>query len=173
MYPTNSSYNEENSILRRVTKIRVNQPKLDISRSWINSQGYYETHFKCELVLEGMDNTFIRYCKSKSKARKAVCEGSYNYLEEHDMLFSIQDEIENPNKAEAVGQLETLARRGYFSLPTYDFEQGYNKNGNPIWKCECYIEEYNIYCDAKLSSKKDTKKSAAFEMLQYVLSEEE
>lgn len=173
MHSDNSSYDEENSVLRRANEIRVNQPQRDVSRGWINSQEYYETHFKCELVLEGIDNIFIGYGKSKSEARKAVCEGAYNYLEEHDMLFSIQDEIENPNKAGAVGQLETLSRRGYFSLPTYDFEQGYDKNGNPIWKCECHIEEYDTYYWSKSSSKKDAKKSAAFEMLQYVLSEEE
>jgi len=46
-----------------------------------------------------------------------------------------------PNKEKAINQLETLARRGYFSIPVYDFNQEYDKNGNPIWNCECFIDE--------------------------------
>ena len=34
---------------------------------------------------------------------------------------SIRDEIANPNKDEAINQLETLHRRGYFALPEYVF----------------------------------------------------
>ncbi len=45
----------------------------------------------------------------------------------------------------SIGRLEILARRGYLSIPTYDFEQEYDDNGNLVWKCECHIEEYDIY----------------------------
>lgn len=172
MHADNSSYYDETSLLQSSNEVR-SKPKRDSYMSFVNVQEYYKTHFKCEFVLSDVDKKFIGYGKSKVEARKDVCKLAYNYLEEHDLLFSIQDEIENPNKAEAINQLEILARRGYFSIPTYNFEQKYDKNGNPIWKCECHIEEYNIYFDAQSSSKKDAKKSAAFEMLEYVLSEEE
>ena len=106
---------------------------------------------------------------SKSEARKAVCEVAYDYLKKEDLLFTIQDEIENPNKAEAISQLEILARRGYFSIPTYSFKQTYDKDGNPIWTCECHIKEYDEYYQSKASSKKNSKKAAAFKMLKFVL----
>lgn len=102
----------------------------------------------------------------------AVCKVAYEHLQKQNLLFSIRDEIENPSKSQAINQLEILARRGYFSIPTYDFKQEYDKNGNPIWECECHIKEYDTYYSAKSSSKKDAKKSAAFEMLKYVLREE-
>lgn len=98
-----------------------------------------------------------------------VCKLAYEYLQKHDLLFSIRDEIENPNKEEAINQLETLSRRGYFSIPTYDFEQSYDSNGNPVWTCECHIEEEEYYFDETSSSKKDAKKGAAYSMLIYVL----
>ena len=94
---------------------------------------------------------------------------AYEYLEENDLLMSIRDEIENPNKDEAISQLEILARRGYFPLPEYDFQQTYDSDGNPIWDCNCIIEGVERTASAKSSSKKDAKKQAAFEMLQYVL----
>ena len=100
-----------------------------------------------------------------------ACKLAYKYLDDNDYLFSIRDEIENPNKDDAINQLEILARRGYFSIPTYDFEQTYDKDGNPIWESTCHIAEEDESFSAKSSSKKDAKKFAAFEMLQYVLND--
>ena len=168
---SNSSYYDEYSSFHAGNEIR-STPKRDPNTFIINVQEYPKTHFKCELLLNGIDKKFIGYGRSKNDARKDVCELSYHYLEDHDLLFSIRDEIDNPNKTDSINQLEILARRGYFSIPTYDFEQKYDSGGNPIWICKCYIEEYDIYCDAESSSKKDAKKSAAFEMLEYVLKEE-
>ena len=170
---SNLSYNEITS-LSRTNKI-WSTPKRDPNTviKVIDVQEYYKTHFKCELILKGISDKFIGCGSSKNDARKRACERAYHFLEENDLLFSIIDEIDNPNKADAINQLEILARRGYFSIPTYDFEQKYDCNGNPVWRCECYIEEYDIYCYAESSSKKDAKKSAAFEMLEYVLDKEE
>ncbi len=107
--------------------------------------------------------------KSKSDARKDACEQAYQYLDKHNLLFTIRDEIENPNEAQAINQLETLARRDYFSIPTYNFKQKYDEDGNPIWYCECHIEEFEDYYWAEAFSKKEAKKSAAFGMLLIVL----
>lgn len=125
--------------------------------------------YYCLMRLSESLPIFRGFGTSKSMARKAVCELAYNYLEKQGLLFSISDEIENPNKAEAINQLEVLARRGYFSIPTYGFKQKYDKNGNPIWMCECHIKEYDTYYSSKSSSKKDAKKTAAFEMLKFVM----
>ena len=108
---------------------------------------------------------------TKNEARKAVCALAYEYLERNNMLFYIQDEIPNPNINDAINQLEILARRGYFSIPFYTFEQEYNTNGNPVWKCTCHITETAIFFSAKSSSKKQAKKQAAYQMLKYILSE--
>lgn len=130
-------------------------------------------YFQCELKLLNSLPVFRGVGLSKSEARMSACKLAYEYLETHDgPLFSIRDEIENPNKEDAINQLEILARRGYFSIPTYDFEQSYDKDGNPIWTCTCRIAEYSTHFDTRSSSKKDAKKTAAFKMLKYVLKEE-
>lgn len=172
IHSNNSNYYDETSIIRYANEIR-SVPKRDPNTFCINVQEYPKTHFVSKLKLGGIDKIFIGYGKSKSAARKDVCELAYHYLDENDLLFTIQDEIEDPNKDDAINQLEILARRGYFSIPTYDFSQEYDENGNPVWTCECHIEEEEYYFDATSSSKKDAKKTAAFEMLKYVLSEEE
>ena len=162
----NSSYYDEVSGFITANEIR-SKIERDQTFHIINVQEYNRTHFKCWLDL--FNKRFIGYGLSKSLARKDLCRLIYSYLEENSLLHSIRDEIEDPNKDDAINQLEILARRGYFSIPTYEFEQTYDKDGNPIWKSVCHIAEKSKSFSAKSSSKKDAKKSAAFKMLQYIL----
>ncbi|MCM1056814.1 MAG: putative dsRNA-binding protein, partial [Firmicutes bacterium] len=107
---------------------------------------------------------------SKNEARKAVCELAYKELDRKNLLYSIRDEIPNPNINDAISQLEILARRGYFSIPVYDFKQKYDNNGNPVWQCTCHIKEITKHFLANSFSKKNAKKQAAYQMLKYALS---
>lgn len=129
--------------------------------------------YTCQLKLLNELQIFEAYGESKAEARKNVCEFAYKYLEEHDMLFDIHDEIENPCLEESINQLEILARRGYFNIPQYTFKETHDENGNPIWHVECSIEGMKNYYSADGSSKKNTKKAAAFKMLSYLLDLEE
>ena len=131
------------------------------------------TQYASLLILEDVPCCFIGYGNSKNQAKEEASRLAYEYLDEHDLLWTIQDEIENPCKRMSVNQLETLARRGYFSLPTYNFYEDHDEDGNPVWKCECHIEEEDIFCWSTASSKKDAKKDAAWGMLKHVLNMEE
>ncbi|MBD5472817.1 MAG: ribonuclease III family protein [Lachnospiraceae bacterium] len=131
--------------------------------------GNPESKHTCLLKLGELNTIFRSFGTSKNEARKAVCALAYKELERNNMLLSIRDEIPNPNINDAIGQLETLARRGYFSIPFYEFEQEYDTNGNPIWKCTCRIIDITTCFCAKSSSKKYAKKQAAFQMLKYTL----
>lgn len=131
--------------------------------------GTGECKYYCDICLKNNNLHFRDYGPSKSEARKNACKFAYEYLEKEDLLFTIRDEIDNPCEEMAINQLETLARRGYFSIPQYSFEQSYDESGNPIWHCECQISEYENYYWSDASSKKEAKKSAAFCMLQHVL----
>lgn len=132
---------------------------------------YSKLKYRCYLRLLNSLPTFCGFGASIREARMAVCKLAYEYLEKNDMLLSIRDEIEHPNKEDAINQLEILARRGYFSIAEYGFAQSYDKDGNPIWKCKCTIAECEKQTSAKSSSKKDAKKKAAFAMLKFVLKE--
>ena len=128
-----------------------------------------KTKWHCLMKLADDLPIFRGFGQTQADARNNVCKLAYDYLCKQGLWLSIRDEIEDPNKEDAINQLEILARRGYFSLPTYEFEQTYDKDGNPIWKSVCHIAEESKSFSAKSSSKKDAKKSAAFKMLQYVL----
>lgn len=129
--------------------------------------------FHCLLKIDNNLPIFRGFGVSKSEARTAVCKVAYDYLKENNLIISMKTEIKNPNEEEAINQLEILARRGYFSIPAYKFCQEYDKNGNPIWTCECRIHEEQRSFSSKSSSKKRAKKSSAFKMLQYLLKRNE
>ena len=131
------------------------------------------TKYASLLALEDIPCWFIGYGHSKNQAKEEASRLAYEYLDDQNRLWTIQDEIENPCKKMAINQLETLARRGYFSLPTYDFYEDHDEDGNPIWRCECHISEEDIYYWSTASSKKDAKKDAAWRMLRHVLKMEE
>ena len=133
-----------------------------IYQSFPLGYNYSKLKYHCYLKLLDSLPVFCGFGVSISEARMAACKLAYEYLERNDMLPSIRDEIENPNRDDAINQLETLARRGYFSIPTYEFKEIYDNNGNPIWNCECRIAEEDYYFDGTSSSKKEAKKDSAF-----------
>lgn len=131
---------------------------------------------QCQLNLCRPDVPIFRgFGESKSEARMNVCKLAYEYLEKEGYIreMSMADEIEEPALESAINQLEILARRGYFSIPVYEFQENHDKDGNPIWMCRCRIKEYSKAFSQEASVKKEAKKKAALKMLQYVLKEDE
>lgn len=134
--------------------------------------GGQDPKYMCNLKLPGHEEVFLGFGQSEYEARMGAAQAAYKFIEDNGLIPTIRDEIENPNYEDSIGQLETLARRGYFSIPTYEFEETHDEDGNPVWDCECSIKEIDEMRHGEASSKKDAKKQAAFEMLQYVLEEE-
>ncbi len=121
------------------------------------------------LNVVGVQETILGFGNTQSEARQDAARYALQVLEERDLLFSMKDEIPNPNRDDAINQLETLSRRGYFVLPEYSFEQTYDDDGNPIWNCVVYIPETKAEFDADSSTKKDAKKDAAYKLLMHLL----
>lgn len=123
--------------------------------------------FECYLLIE--NKKFCGQGSSKKDARADLCKSLYRFLYNNNLLFDISTEIDNPNIDDAINQLEILARRGYFAIPTYEFEQSYDDDGKSIWECTCYIAKQEKTFSSKSSSKKIAKKSVAFKMLNFIL----
>ena len=112
---------------------------------------------------------FAGFGYSNNEARKNACKLAYEYLESHNMLFTIRDEIEEPTIDMAINQLEILARRDYIAMPEYGYREEHDSDGNPIWHVTCRVAGFDVTMSAESSSKKQAKKEAAFQMLNYVL----
>jgi ribonuclease-3 len=112
---------------------------------------------------------FAGFGYSKNEARRNACKLAYEYLESHNMLFTIRDEIDEPTVEMAINQLEILARRDYIAMPEYEYREEHDADGNPIWFVTCKVEGFDFIASINSSSKKQAKKQVAFEMLNYVL----
>lgn len=122
----------------------------------------------CKLYIDN-GNPFVGFGYSKSEARMAAAESAYQYLDEEDMLLTMADEIDEPTLENAISQLQELAQKGYFSLPVYDFEEKHDRQGNPYWRCECSVKEYQYSYWTEKGTKKEAKRKAAYDMLMSIL----
>ena len=130
-----------------------------------------ETVFRCTLRLDGTERAFTGDGSTRGEARRAACADAYAFLEENGLLFSARGEIKNPNRNDAVNQLDSLYRKGYFSEPEYSFSQSEKEeiNGNPLWTACCRIADLDSSSEAKSATKKEAKREAAYLMLVSVL----
>ena len=130
-----------------------------------------EPLFRCTLRLDGTERTFTGTGRTKSEARKEACADAYTFLEDNGLLFSARSEIKDPNRNDAVNQLDALYRKGYFSEPEYSFSQSEKEeiNGNPLWTACCRIADLDSSSEAKSATKKEAKREAAYLMLVSVL----
>ena len=124
--------------------------------------------FDCTLNLSD-ELSFEGHGYSKREARMDAAQYAYEYLEEEDELILPIDEVGEPDFDKAINQLQELFQKGYIEEPWYDFEETYDENGNPIWRCECHIEDRDTYYWVNSSSKKQGKKRVAYDMLCDVL----
>ena len=99
--------------------------------------------------------------------------------------LSIERQLENEEMLEIIGsvdyetsvsQLNMLHQKGFFSKPDYNEIQKKDEDNNQYWRCECFIDtykncpEYNNHGIGESNSKKEAKKEASFDMLNYILS---
>ena len=138
-------------------------PDYEFNEVW---GGGYEAH----LYLETQRGRMHYWAKgdSKAEARAAVAEIAYEDLEEHDELFTILDELpEELTSDNAINTLQELAQKGYCSMPEYDMseDQVYDREGNPLWKCTCFLRSPYMTETSYKSSKKLAKKMAAYKCI--------
>ena len=130
-------------------------------------------NYVCELGLYPLEQGFWDVGDTKSEARMAVAEQAYRYLEDNGLLFTWIDEIGEPNRDRAINQLQELYQKGYIGEPRYDFSETYDEDGNPVWRCECHVKGETSYWWGNYSSKKQGKKDVAYDMLCYIIDQED
>lgn len=118
----------------------------------------------CEMQIDS-GSPFVGFGYSKSDARSVAAKLAYNYLESEGLLYTLVDEIGEPTHDTAISRLQEIAQKGYFAMPEYVFNQEYDVDGNPVWKCECHISNYRYYYWKKANTKKEAKRGAAYDML--------
>ena len=128
--------------------------------------------YRSTLYLDGVNRNFYGEGKSKSGARFIAAQEAYEYLESQDMLFSLEDEIGEPDEDKAINQLQELYQKGYIPEPIYDiYENDEAESNEDYWCCDAYLDgmDQNDASCFVSSSKKQAKKEAAYDLLVRVI----
>lgn len=136
---------------------------------------YRPDNILCQMAI-AFDNEhskmFEEIGHTRAEARMKTAKQAYEYLKENGLLFTWVDEIGEPELDRAINQLQELYQKGYIGEPWYRFEEKHDRDGNPVWQCECHIEGMSQYWHGEHSSKKQGKKSVAYDMLCEILRQE-
>lgn len=118
-------------------------------------------------------NYTIKSCKLYIKAFDYTFESTLDnlYAVQMDCAKQVYDTVQSrklnqaagrANRNDAVNQLNVLHQKGFIDEPYCTFTEDHDEDGNPIWHCECDIDELeDVYCGDS-SVKKDAKKEAVF-----------
>ena len=134
--------------------------------------GEKHSNYQCDLTI-GPFPPFKALGETQKEARFEACKKAYLFLEKNHLLYSLRDEIGEPDIDRAINQLQELYQKGYIGEPQYTFVESHDENGNPVWECTCHIKNLNSGIIITNPSKKQAKKIAAYQMVWLYLGEVE
>lgn len=123
--------------------------------------------FVSSVKIKELDKIFTGYASTKYGAQMHAAARAVTYFQIVDMKAAVGE----PNPENAVSQLHELSQKDFIAEPKYSFEETYDENGNPIWKCSCDLEDFETLVEASDSSKKEAKRLVAFEVLNNLMDE--
>lgn len=111
------------------------------------------------------------YTDSSTNAKSIISSAKlyYEWLLQRDKILKVIDKID---ESLAANQLNELTQKKLIKMPSYNFSESHDQEGNPIWKCTCKLEEVQVAFEASNVSKKKAKQEAAANVLLYLIGEE-
>ncbi len=134
-----------------------------------------------EDLFEAIVGAIALACNFNNEIIKTVCgtmlelgteqakqQNAEQKIDEMRKLVGKEDSITAEN---AVSKLLLLNQKKYISAPLYSYNDKaeYDKDNNPVWKCNCKVEgyKYDYYCYG--NSKKEAKQYISVHILKYIL----
>ena len=129
-------------------------------------------NFSCELLLKGFDVWFEGYGHSKKEAIKLSAKRAYEFLQEnYKKCNSILEAVGEYDMESAIGKLQILKDKKLISGLEYLFREEMTlekSNGNPMWFCQCKVDNVYSFIEFGDIKKIEAKKAAAYEMLRFL-----
>ena len=98
---------------------------------------------------------------------------AYKYLEDNNLLLKVTDLVGYPDQEKSISQLQELYVKGFINEPIYKISlKGTNTGGVDIWKCRIMIDGIKESFSADDTSKKNSKRIVALQMLNYIIENE-
>lgn len=122
-----------------------------------------------DLIIPELNKRFFSNIKHLFGSFMDCAKQAYDYIQKMEM----NEAVGEPDADNAVNQLNVLFQKGYIHEPQYNFTEDHDNDGNPIWICECDIDELKNIYPGESSVKKESKKEAAYGALCELLGYEE
>lgn len=167
------------------------RPKIDFVKLQMSSQPdfqltSYPFYFNQTNFLLRNDPFYVRTPSFSELERSEQITGAYLFIRELDLhtdsdiryeyaaymecakkayaIIQIRERnlsVGKPTLNDAVNQLNILYQKGFIEEPKYTFRETHDEDGNPIWHCECDVDELERVYIGDSSVKKEAKKEAA------------
>lgn len=95
---------------------------------------------------------------SKSEARSICAEAGLAFIKAAGLFMNLKDCGFMPKLEDSINQLQILHQRGFIGEVKYDFS-----DYDDVWECKCSVDSF--WDSVEGSSKKESKKKAAFAVL--------
>lgn len=153
-------------------------------QEWSQQNGYglpnYE-YFKLDgdgyKCFVSINHTNIRASgigESEARARMDAAKATYQYLLKNGFILNkFRAAVGKADPLRAVAKINELVQKKLITEPEYEFRQFYDENGNSVWECEIMIEEIGQTFTSYASSKKEAKNGAAYQMLLFLMGEDQ
>lgn len=122
-----------------------------------------------KIEITSFEKPFIGRGYSKLMAIINAFKNVYAYLEANSLLLTMTDIVGNPDVENCVNQLQELYLKGFIKEPVYKIGLKGSNSGVDIWKCRILIEGVRESFSAEDTSKKNAKRQAAYQMVEYIL----
>lgn len=128
-----------------------------------------ENDFSCNLKLNGFDVCLEGFGHSKKEAIRLSAKRAYEFLQKNQEKCNAMLEIVGEFDIEsAIGKLQILKDKKIISGLEYLFREEMpleKNNGNPMWFCQCKVDNVDKFIEFGDIKKIEAKKAAAYEML--------
>ena len=153
--------------------LNISEPQFSVSSIYYGSNS-----FKCRISLYIQNNWNPQIIdsegNSETSAKMNAAKKALDFLHK----YQIEQIAGKAMPDTAVQTLNTLYLKKFISKPDYKFPPTKDKTGNQIWRCECFIKEYENWEDyydrgiGEEYTKAEAKQAAAYDMICFMLGKE-
>lgn len=152
--------------------LNIAEPKFSVVQTYGNPP------FRCTIRLYIQNNwnpqTIDGQGSSETAAKMEAAKNALDFLHQYQLERIAQESTPGT----AVQTLNTLYLKGYISKPEFDCSVSPDEDRNQVWRCECFIAEYEDwegYDQAGIGeeyTKAKAKQAAAYDMICFMLGKE-
>ena len=169
----NFSENFVDALYDACDDLNISEPQFSVSSIYYGSNS-----FKCRisLYIQNNWNPQIIYGEgnSETSAKMNAAKKALDFLHK----YQIEQIAGKAMPDTAVQTLNTLYLKKFISKPELNCSVSPDEDGNQIWRCECFIKEYEDwegYYDSGIGieyTKSEAKQAAAYDMICFMLGKE-